>query len=399
MIRRDLFANLSSSIRSQQQERRRHAFFAHHPCASTRIAPGSASAAVFSIPFRAIFTSRSPEACIASAGFSRPTSSKASDGLSKPDQTTSARPSGNFCIPSGRAPIQFPLFSVALQSSFVALELSDYRLENSPEPIYPAPMRSWGKLIFIQMGLLVALWPQSQLDAATMTFPAVADTAMFESNPDYNLGGTTMVSGTNQRYSRTRALFRFSLAMLPTGAQITSADVILNVTTRPDPDQHGGPVNSDFSLHRLYVSWGEGTGSNATGSVADIGSATWNQRHFGESSWANPGGLRGTDYAETPSATTFVAGVGEYVWGTSAGLVDDVIAWQANPTENFGYILVSQDEVSLGTGRRFATKEQPGGTALPAQLRVTYTLVPEPSVAGLFLAGFVTLTFRRKRRD
>lgn len=181
---------------------------------------------------------------------------------------------------------------------------------------------------------------------------------------------------------------------------MTAAEVSLIVTRRPDPDQHGGPVNSDFSIYRLLVSWGEGTGSNATGSVAMAGNATWNQRHFGAISWANPGGLIGTDYAGVPSATTSIGGVGTYVWGSSPSLVDDVTAWQANPAENFGYILVSQDEVSLGTGRRFASKEQPGGVAAPpAQLTVTYTVVPEPTVAFLSMAGLAGLALRRVRRD
>jgi hypothetical protein len=127
------------------------------------------------------------------------------------------------------------------------------------------------------------------LSAATVTLSAVADTSLFEANPDSDLGGTTLVSGTNQQYSRSRALFRFDLGTLPAGAVVTDAQVSLYVTRRPDPDQHGGPVDSDFSLYRLFVSWGEGSGSNATGSVAMAGDATWNQRHFGTTSWANPG--------------------------------------------------------------------------------------------------------------
>ena len=235
------------------------------------------------------------------------------------------------------------------------------------------------------------------LSAATVTFSAVADTSLFEANPDSDLGGTTLVSGTNQQYSRSRALFRFDLGTLPAGAVVTDAQVSLYVTRRPDPDQHGGPVDSDFSLYRLFVSWGEGSGSNATGSVAMAGDATWNQRHFGTTSWANPGGLIGTDYAATASATTAIGGVGGYVWGSSAGLVDDVRAWQADPATNFGFILVSGGEASLGSGRRFGSKEQPGGATPPAQLTVTYTMVPEPAVAGLCLAGLAGLVLTRRR--
>ncbi len=238
----------------------------------------------------------------------------------------------------------------------------------------------------------------SAASAATITFSAVADTSLFESNPDFDLGGTTLVSGTNQMYSRTRALFRFDLSTMPAGAVVTAAQVSLVVTRKPDPDQHLGPVNTDFSIYRLLVSWGEGTGINATGSVAAAGSATWNQRHAGAISWGNPGGQRGLDYAGSPSATSFVGGVGNYAWGSNPSLVEDVQAWQADPSQNFGYILVSEDEVAPGTGRRFASKEQPGGSALPAQLTVTYSLVPEPSVAGLCVLTVAGLALRRVRR-
>lgn len=260
-------------------------------------------------------------------------------------------------------------------------------------------MKSSGPSIVSRLRWLAVLALSLPLSAATLTFSAVADTSLFQAKPDFDLGGTSLVSGTNQQYSRSRALFRFDFSALPEGAVVTAAQVSLIVTRRPDPDQHGGPVNSDFSLYRLLVSWGEGTGSNETGSVPAPGDATWNQRHFGSESWADPGGLIGVDYSGDPSATTSVSGLGDYVWGSSAGLVGDVIAWQANPAENFGYILISQDEVSLGTGRRFASKEQPGGIALPAQLTVTYTVVPEPSVVCLSGAGLAALTLRRVRRD
>lgn len=236
------------------------------------------------------------------------------------------------------------------------------------------------------------------LSAATMIMTAVADTSIFEANPQYNLGATTLVSGMNQQYSRSRAMFRFDLATLPAGAVVTTAEVLLYVTRKPDPDRHGGPTSSDFNLHRLYVSWGEGAGVDATGTGARAGNATWNERHFGSTEWASPGALIGVDYAETASATTFVDGVGGYVWQSTAALVDDVKAWQADPQSNFGFMLVSQGESTLGTGRRFGAREQPGGSISPAQLVVTYTVIPEPTAAGLWLLGIAGLALRRVRR-
>ncbi len=264
----------------------------------------------------------------------------------------------------------------------------------------PGPSRAFfhRRRFQVTTGLLALLAACPWASAATLTLAAVADTSIFEAKPDANLGATTLVAGTNQAYSRSRALFRFDLGALPSGAVVTDVQVALYVTRQPDPDQHAGPVGSDFSIYRMFVSWGEGSGSDTTGSAAMAGDATWNERHFAANSWATPGGLIGTDFADAASATTAIAGIGGYVWGSTSGLVDDVTFWQANPAANFGFILASQNESALGSGRRFGSKEQPGGAIQPAQLVVTYTLAPEPAAAGLWLLGMTGLALRRGRR-
>lgn len=232
------------------------------------------------------------------------------------------------------------------------------------------------------------------LSAATIAFTAVADTSLFEANPDYNLGATSLVSGTNRQYSRSRALFRFDLSALPAGAVVTNVQVVMNVTRRPDPD-NGEPVNSDFNLYRLHVGWGEGTSSSVTGSVASPGDATWNERYYQTVPWETGGAAVGVDYAASPSSTTPVSGVGSYTWQSSLRMVQDVTAWQSDPASNFGFILISQDEELPSSGRRFASTEDFSDTALPPQLIVTY--VPEPGVACLWLVGLAGAVFLRLR--
>ena len=246
--------------------------------------------------------------------------------------------------------------------------------------------------------LLAGLALIGAAQAASVVIPAAADTSMFEGNPDFNLGGTSLVSGTNQAFSRSRAMFRFDLGDIPANAVVTGVQVLLHVTRRPDPDQHGGPTDSDFSLHRLFVSWGEGTGSGATGSVAMAGDATWNERHAGALAWGNPGGQPGEDFATDPSATTFVGDVGPYTWGSTPELVGDVSAWLQNPSSNFGFMLISQSENTLGTGRRFGSTEQSDGMNEVPRLMVTYQ-IPEPSSAGLLVVGLTGLMFFRNRRS
>lgn len=236
--------------------------------------------------------------------------------------------------------------------------------------------------------------------SATFVTTSVADTSIYQNHPDYNLGGTTLVSGTNQQFSNSRALFRFDLSALPADAVVTSVQVSLYVTRRPDPDQHGGPVNSDFSLYRALQSWTEGTGGAVTGSPAVTGDTTWNDRHYNVTGtgWATPGGQIGTDFANTPSATTSVGDVGLYLWGSSPELVADVQAWMSAPSANYGFALISESENVAGTARRFASREQPGGIISAPTLSVTYQSAPEPNRMLLVLLGIVGASFGRRKR-
>jgi len=235
--------------------------------------------------------------------------------------------------------------------------------------------------------------------SATFVTTSVADTSIYQNHPDYNLGGTTLVSGTNQQFSNSRALFRFDLSALPADAIVTSVQVSLYVTRRPDPDQHGGPVNSDFSLYRALQSWTEGAGGAVTGAPAATGDTTWNDRHYNVpgTDWVTPGGQIGTDFANGPSATTSVGDVGLYLWGSSPELVADAQAWLSSPATNYGYALISESENVAGTARRFASREQPGGAIPAPTLRVTYQSAPEPGRLLLLLLGAGAAAMRRGR--
>jgi hypothetical protein len=233
---------------------------------------------------------------------------------------------------------------------------------------------------------------------ATFVATAAADTSIYQNHPEYNLGGTTLVSGTNQQFSNSRALFSFDLSAVPADAIVTSVQVSLYVTRRPDPDQRGGPVNSDFSLYRALQNWTEGTGGAVTGSPAATGDTTWNDLHHNTTgeNWTTPGGQIGTDFASTPSATTSVGDVGLYLWGSSPELVADVQSWLSSPSTNYGFALISESENVAGTARRFASREQPGGDKPAPTLTLTYQSAPEPGRMLLLLTGVGAATFRRR---
>ncbi|MBB5032188.1 DNRLRE domain-containing protein [Prosthecobacter vanneervenii] len=236
---------------------------------------------------------------------------------------------------------------------------------------------------------------------ATFVTTAVSDTSIYQNHPDYNLGGTTLVSGTNQQFSNSRALFSFDLSGIPADAIVTSVQVALYVTRRPDPDQHGGPVNSDFSLYRVLQNWTEGSGGAVTGSPAATGDTTWGELHFNTTgaNWATPGGQIGADFASAPSATTSVGDVGLYLWGSSPDLVSDVQSWLNSPSSNYGFALISESENVAGTARRFASSEQPGGSIPAPTLTVTFQSAPEPGKLLFILIGCVAAcACRRKDR-
>lgn len=244
--------------------------------------------------------------------------------------------------------------------------------------------------------LLVAFAFASGARGDFISLSDVADTSLYENNPDANLGATTLVSGQNERNSVARSLFRFDLGAIPANATITQVTFSLSVVRQPDPDQHS-IVNSDFSLYHLYADWGEGSGNAVTGSNAQPGDSTWNDRHFGSVSWTVPGGLAGVDFASTASTTTTIGNKGLYSWPSTGTLISDVQSWLDDPASNFGFILISQSEDTAGSARRFSSKEQPtGGT--PPTLNITYSTVPEPAASWMLLSGLVCLiAFARAR--
>src|SRR5262245_25045128 len=211
-------------------------------------------------------------------------------------------------------------------------------------------LRACGVLLF----LLDVSWIQGQ----TALLLPVADTSLIESDPMNNLGGLEDVTaGTTENAQGSRALLRFDVSSsVPAGASITAVNLFVTVVKAP----LGGGRDSNFALHRLLRDWGEGGKSgSSTGSPASAGEATWVSRFHPATLWAVPGGQEGTDYVASPSAAVFVSGLDLYEFVSSATLIADVQSWVDDPGSNFGWMLKSEDEVSDGTARRFASREDP----------------------------------------
>jgi hypothetical protein len=131
-----------------------------------------------------------------------------------------------------------------------------------------------------------------------------------------------------------------------------------------------------------------------------VNEANWTHRFAGTpSTWGVPGGQPGFDYLALPSAVTPIFDVDGYAWTTTPALVADLQNWVDHPEQNYGWMLISQQENLQFTARRFGSRE-----ALPTfnvpRLEVNYILVPEPTSGWLtvFVGGALCTLLRRARR-
>ena len=208
------------------------------------------------------------------------------------------------------------------------------------------------------VGLCVLLAdPEGRADSVTLR--PVADTSIFESNPENNLGGSAALPvGTINRGLKSRLLLRFDLAgAVPPGATIVDATLVVKVV-------NAGGVHSNFRFHRLLVNWGEGVKTGTTGAAAGPSEATWNERSGSLSTWSAPGAAAPADYVAVPSFTLPLRGLGQYTLslGPETGMVSDIQSWLANPASNYGWIVLSDQEATPQTSKRLASREDAEGS-------------------------------------
>lgn len=208
--------------------------------------------------------------------------------------------------------------------------------------------------------------PQNVLASAVLT--PTQDNTIYEGTTNLlsNGQGEHFFAGKNGNDLTVRGLLAFDIAgSLPSTATIVSVTLQLNAST---PNDSKGAKT--VALHRLQADWGEGT-SDATrgegvGAAATTGDATWVHTFFDTAQWAIPGG----DFVATPSAAESVSTNGPYTWSSSE-VVADVALWLANPSSNFGWILLG-DENTTGGAKRFDSRDNATAANRP-QLTITYT--------------------------
>jgi hypothetical protein len=200
----------------------------------------------------------------------------------------------------------------------------------------------------------------------TISLSPVSDNTMYSENNNSNGAGQNIFIGVTAVGSIRRALMRFDLSSIPSGATITNATLTLSITKANGVQ--------GIELHKALASWGEGTsdatGNEGPGIAPTTNDATWNFRFFGSpSNWASAGG----DFAATISASASVPNVGT-VNISGSGMVADLNNWLSSPSTNFGWIFKGTDETGSVKARRFGSREN-GSVALQPTLSITYSLV------------------------
>jgi len=234
-------------------------------------------------------------------------------------------------------------------------------------------------------------------DAAIATFELtpVADTTIFEEASDRanGAGAFAFVGNTAGGVAR-RALMRFDLSGILPGSTVVSAELFIYVNRAAL-----GLQDSTTAVHRLEAEWGTGasdSGDSGAGALAGSGDATWSHRFWDSTqTWSASGG----DFDATPSAVTDLTSSGASIW-SGAGLGTDVQTWIDDPTTNFGWILLSNEDLDR-TAHRFSASEIGTASVRPA-LRLEVMPIPEPSTyatfgAGVLLLGLAIGHHRRKR--
>ncbi|MGA7303558.1 MAG: DNRLRE domain-containing protein, partial [Rhodothermales bacterium] len=158
-----------------------------------------------------------------------------------------------------------------------------------------------------------------------------------------------------------RALMAFDVAAsLPAGAVVQSAALQITVEKTIAGSK---PV----SVHRVQQDWGEGTSvGTGSGGSSKENDATWIHTFFDGQTWQTPGG----DY-DPGTLTSGSAGTGTALLPSTDDFVSLVQTWLDSPDQNFGVILIG-DENSSPSTKAIGSRENTGGDA--PQLQLTYSM-------------------------
>ncbi len=203
--------------------------------------------------------------------------------------------------------------------------------------------------------------------AETVSIVASQDTTIFDDGDGMlsNGSGNHFFAGRIVDDANRRALLAFKeLSAIPSGATIESVKLHVRMNREASPA-------TNVSLLRLNSDWGEGAsdaaGFEGMGIAAQAGDATWIHTFFDEAFWNTPGG----DFSDVASAQLMINDPGDYTFGSTNAMVNDVQDWLDNPETNFGWILIASEIVK--SARRFSSREN-GNIENRPTLEVEYSM-------------------------
>jgi hypothetical protein len=209
----------------------------------------------------------------------------------------------------------------------------------------------------------------------TVSVPCVLDNTLYESATGAlsNGVGTAFFVGVTGQPGIRRGLLKFDVASLvPPGARILSAQLTLNCV------QSSFAGNVDVAIHRVLQAWGEGnssaTGGGGGGAPAQSGDATWLHTFYSGSLWTTPGG----DFDPVASGTIVTPPYGLCSSNVSSGLVADAQSWLNNPTQNFGWLLKTNEALPY-VSRKIESRQS---GAIKPTLSVAYIMPGQTATIG-----------------
>jgi hypothetical protein len=194
-----------------------------------------------------------------------------------------------------------------------------------------------------------------------------------------------------------RGLVEFNPASVPAGATITGVTLTMR-------DVMGLNGTSTITLHDALQDWGQGTSfqNGGMGAAATNGDATWLYTFFNaanpsaSTTWNTPGGSFSSTVSGAAVDSLTAPGLVTWSSATNPQMITDVQNWIANPTSNFGWVILG-DESAGQTARRLNSSESTTSPSVPPSLVITYT-VPEPSACTLCALAAVAMVVTRATR-
>jgi hypothetical protein len=208
--------------------------------------------------------------------------------------------------------------------------------------------------------------------AETVSIEASQDNTLYEDSQGTlsNGAGRFLFAGKTINFGVRRAVLAFKdLGTVPAGASISSVKLHLYVSKENAPE-------TTVRVLRVGSDWGEGNSdadsAEGQGAQAAAGDATWKHTFFDNMTWTTPGG----DFTGVASAQIEVDMVGAYTVESTSGLVADVQHWLDNPGENYGWILIADENNT--SARRFNSREHVTPERRPT-LEIEYTITTAPA--------------------